>query len=1008
MEVFASRPSFKSAGIVFLITIFLVLTGNGFVMAQNCTGSLGDPVATITFGNGANQTAALDPTKTNLTYAFSCPGNDSYAIVSNSGNCNSDWHVVNKDHTGDTDGKFMLINASATPGNFYVTQVDGLCSGTTYQLSAWMINMAKAIGIDPNVTFTVETTTGTFLSSHSYIIPQIFSSEWQQYGFTFSLPAGVSSVVIRISNNSTYTTPGNDLALDDITLRPSGPPINLSIQNVTDDAISICQNSSSPIISANVGACFPNTAYQWQIYRSDDANPSWKDISGANASIWAVNTTQPGAYQYRLLIAEDGNIQSLNCRVISSAVSINIDAPSQATVSITTPKQTICLREKVTFSSSALNVGNGTPTYDWQVNGVSVNVNTNQYTTQDLVDGDKVTCTITRTPVCAAPGISNTITMHVNGVAPEAVIKTVGCSGGQATFSVSTNQTTGLTYDWLVNGKSTGITGATFANQSIPNNAVVSCMVGSSTCSTPVPSNEILMTYINVASTTSISADATTVCLNQLVTFKANPLPGASYQWLKNDLPVGPRDPTFTTSNINDGDVITCNINNTACGIPAISNAITMHVAGFITSGSITSTPLATTICKGTLMTFTADAGGVTGASYQWEVNGIDVGQNVGTFTSTTLNDGDVVSCVLSSSADCSTPFTTNSITMHVADAITAVTITSDVNNVCESTPIIFTADQTSAASYQWLKNNVTVGTNSPTYMANDFNDGDVVSCTLTSNSTCTTPVPSNSVTVHIIKPVKSVVVSASETTICKGSPVTFSTIVDQTTGITYQWMLNGQPVAAATTDTLVTSNLNNNDAVTCTVTSTAGCNPPVTPNPIIIMVEDLPQITLPATNYQINQGESVNIVASAIGNGLTYKWSPATGLDKIDIASPTASPLNTTQYTLLVTTLAGCTLTSASVTVKVIIKELKVPNSFTPNNDGVNDTWEIPGLENDATAKVQVYNRYGSMVYSSLGYNTPWSGNYKGKPLPVGVYYYTIRLTNNTQKLTGFVTIIR
>jgi len=87
---------------------------------------------------------------------------------------------------------------------------------------------------------------------------------------------------------------------------------------------------------------------------------------------------------------------------------------------------------------------------------------------------------------------------------------------------------------------------------------------------------------------------------------------------------------------------------------------------------------------------------------------------------------------------------------------------------------------------------------------------------------------------------------------------------------------------------------------------------------------------------------------------------------------------------------------------------DVLIPNTFTPNGDGINDTWVIKNLNLYPQCTVQVYNRYGEKVYSSIGYGTPWNGNYNGSALPAGTYYYIINLQNGTNLLAGFVAIIR
>ncbi len=90
------------------------------------------------------------------------------------------------------------------------------------------------------------------------------------------------------------------------------------------------------------------------------------------------------------------------------------------------------------------------------------------------------------------------------------------------------------------------------------------------------------------------------------------------------------------------------------------------------------------------------------------------------------------------------------------------------------------------------------------------------------------------------------------------------------------------------------------------------------------------------------------------------------------------------------------------------VFKKVIIPNAFSPNNDGINDTWKIEALETYPESNVSVFNRYGQVVYHSTGYNKPWDGKLNGIPLPVGTYYYKIDLKNNFSILSGWVLIIR
>ena len=79
-------------------------------------------------------------------------------------------------------------------------------------------------------------------------------------------------------------------------------------------------------------------------------------------------------------------------------------------------------------------------------------------------------------------------------------------------------------------------------------------------------------------------------------------------------------------------------------------------------------------------------------------------------------------------------------------------------------------------------------------------------------------------------------------------------------------------------------------------------------------------------------------------------------------------------------------------------------------DGDGANDKWIIDGIEYYKNCVVQVYNRWGENLFTSVGYVEKWDGTYKGKLLPVGTYYYVIDLHDpiNTDTYTGPITILR
>jgi len=155
-----------------------------------------------------------------------------------------------------------------------------------------------------------------------------------------------------------------------------------------------------------------------------------------------------------------------------------------------------------------------------------------------------------------------------------------------------------------------------------------------------------------------------------------------------------------------------------------------------------------------------------------------------------------------------------------------------------------------------------------------------------------------------------------------------------------------------------------------------------------------------------ILKGGQTTLAIEAEGVNLTYKWTPATGLNRDDIKTPVASPDAETVYTVTVTSDNGCVLTD-DILVKVV-DDLVIPNTFTPNGDGINDTWVIRYLESFPTVDVKVFNRFGAQVFNSTGYKNPWDGSYNGDFLMPGVYYYIITTPISPKPYSGYITILK
>ncbi|ULQ54645.1 gliding motility-associated C-terminal domain-containing protein [Flavihumibacter fluvii] len=310
-----------------LVYSLLLFTFNSStVNAQACSGSLGDPIVNITFGKGSNFGAPLPAGSTSVIQYVSsqCPNDGYYSIVNSTSGCfGNSWQTV-KDHTGDGNGYFMLVNASYDPSVFFVRKIDGLCPGTYYEFAAWLINVLNRDAISPNITFTIEKEDGEILMSYNtgdLLVDR--SNPWKQYGFNFTTPADVSTIVLRLRNNAPGGI-GNDVGLDDITFRPAGPAISVDIAGYTADTLVICPDNREVFrFNTVIDPCYISAAYQWQL--STDNGITWQNIPGETTpSFIRQPTLKAGVYLYRIAVAQTGNIGISNCRVVSRPLGITI------------------------------------------------------------------------------------------------------------------------------------------------------------------------------------------------------------------------------------------------------------------------------------------------------------------------------------------------------------------------------------------------------------------------------------------------------------------------------------------------------------------------------------------------------------------------------------------------------------------------------------------------------------------------------------------------------------
>nr|WP_294945543.1 gliding motility-associated C-terminal domain-containing protein [uncultured Mucilaginibacter sp.] len=330
-------------------------------------------------------------------------------------------------------------------------------------------------------------------------------------------------------------------------------------------------------------------------------------------------------------------------------------------------------------------------------------------------------------------------------------------------------------------------------------------------------------------------------------------------------------------------------------------------------------------------------------------------------------------------------------------------------------------------ATYQWKVNYIKVGglvtDVSQPFSPTGLKKGDVVTCEMTSTDICiTTPVVQSNPVIIDDVPTENPSVSIESNTAkpCEDSELTFTAIpVNGGDNPGYQWFVNHVAAPNGNAKIFKSAQLTEGDELTCTMASNAKvCQVATIATSLPFIVHTIPSVT-PEISIQptaVEPDVSITYTATIKNGGAApiYQW-------QINGANEGTNSDTFTAYKLVPGDLITCILvsnadctTKSMVTSDPIVNNATIPfspataNLFTPNGDGVNDTWAFPGVGAFRNAKVRVFNRNGQEVFRSSGLAEHWDGKTNaGKACPSGVYYYFIQL-DSTQTKSGAVTIIR
>ncbi|WP_375436345.1 gliding motility-associated C-terminal domain-containing protein [uncultured Hymenobacter sp.] len=806
----------------------------------------------------------------------------------------------------------------------------------------------------------------------------------------------------------------------------------------------ICAGATpNPLTSVNEASGTSTFAYQWEA--STDNGTTWTAIPGATSATYA-----PGALTATTLFRRQASSSSACAPVFSNVVTITV-TPALSASSIGS-NQPVCAGSAAAPLTSTTPDAGGTGTFTYQWESSTDNVIWTAIpgaTGPTLAPGALTTTTLFRRQVSsgACSTLSNVVTLTVvpalvagriadnqsfcAGGTPNALTSEIPATGGTGTIVYQWETSTDNGITWTPVG---GATGPTYVPGVLTTTTLFRRQASSGSACAPAVSNVVTITVIPALLAGSIGSNQPLLCLGAIpapLTSTAGASGGTSsysYQWEFSPnnaawTPVaGATGPDYAPGPLTTTTYYRRRVTSGSCG-PEYTASVLLTVLPALNAGRIANDQ---PICAGAApnpLTSTSEANGATGTfAYQWESSADNVNwAAVPGATSSTFAPGPLTADtyyrrrVTSGTGTCSTDVS-NVVTIRVQPVVTTGVSLAAPPVQCPGTALTFTAvpaNAGAAPTFRWLVNNVAVASGA-TFTSSTLVSGDQVQVEVTPTAgLCSTGPAVATVTVTrtpTLLPSLGIAVQPGGP-VCLGAPLTFNVAGVTEGGSTpeYQWQVNGTDVAGATGLAFTSTTLREGQIVTARLRTTNTCGQPATAvsNGVAVRIQ-LPVDVDAGPDMEILAGTSVTLNGRADG---TYPvtWTPTTGLvfPTSDRLQPRVSPTVTTTYTLSGGE-GGCA-DSDQVTVTVR-PPIRIPNAFTPNGDGRDDTWQIEFIEQFPDNTVSVFNRWGNRIFSANNYSraNEWRGDINGQPAPVGTYYYVVVTKGPLGKsYSGSITIL-
>jgi gliding motility-associated-like protein len=348
---------------------------------------------------------------------------------------------------------------------------------------------------------------------------------------------------------------------------------------------------------------------------------------------------------------------------------------------------------------------------------------------------------------------------------------------------------------------------------------------------------------------------------------------------------------------------------------------------------------------------------------------------------------------------------------------------------VCEGSTLQLKATASGAGAatitgFNWYRGNTPLAstTDSYTATATTVDAGSDYRAEAVSSACPTAPAKSNNANVSV-DPLQLDVALAGTTT-CQGSDASLKLAVSQN-GIGYQAFAGTTSMGSAqgngnALDIAIKASALPKGDNTITLVASSGLCPDRTVGSATVKVVERPLAQIGDGSKAIELGEpapfELDASKSTPATGLTYLWSsPDQEADKAienpSLPSTKATVQKVATDFLLTVYLAAYPACSDTASLRVALNlGVKVPNSFSPNGDGIHDLFEIPNLAYFKNAVVEVFNQWGERVFKSeRGYANPWDGKRDGNPVAESTYYYLVEFNQQGyNRQSGYVMLLR